>query len=244
MLPAGVVSKAGREHLEPVGPGQFKAFDYGATSGGARLLMTMGRLDVGLATYHGFDGFGPILFQPLTVSEVPEPVVVGQFVELHPRFVMYSADFETVSGPWAWRGEAAYFPERTFAATTFAGTVPGTSFSSGVGFDRRAGPLRVFGSFLMQRESAALDGDAVRTNYTLVGSVDRAFHQDRMTARAFLASNPHDHSGFVRGIFQWRLGDQVGFEVSAGAFYGASDDIIGRFHGRDFVAGKLRVELR
>jgi len=244
VLPAGVVSEPGRQHLATAGPGEFKALDNGVVSGGARVLMTMGRVDVGVGTYHGFDGFGPVLFQPLTASQVPGAAVVGQFVEIHPRFVMYSADFETVSGPWALRGEAAYFPERTFAATTFAGTAPGSSFSSGLGVDRRAGPLRVFGSFLVQRESSELDGNAVRTNYTLVGSVDRTFHQDRMTARAFFVSNPGDRAGFFRAMFLWTLRDQVALEASAGKFYGSSDDVIGRFRGRDFVAAKLRVDLR
>jgi hypothetical protein len=113
-----------------------------------------------------------------------------------------------------------------------------------LGFDRRAGPLRVYGTFLMQRESAPLDGNAVRTNYTLVGSVDRAFNRDRMTARAFVVTNPADQSGFFRGIFLWRMRDQVALEVSAGAFLGTSDDLIGRFEGRDFVAGKLRADFR
>jgi hypothetical protein len=244
VLPAGIDVLAGREHVEQTGPGQFEPLDYGVASGGARVLGTIGRVDVGLSTYRGVDGFGPVLFQPLSASIVPGVEVVGQLVELHPRFVMYAADFETVSGPWAWRGEAAYFSERTFAATTFPGTVPGTSFASGLGFDRRAGPLRVFGTFLMQRESAPLDGSAVRTDYTLVGSVDRTFNRDRMTVRAFVATNPADQSGFVRGIFLWKARDRVALEVSGGAFLGTSDDLIGRFEGRDFVAGKLRVDLR
>jgi hypothetical protein len=244
VLPAGVVSAPGRLHLESAAPGQFTDLDENAPSGGGRVLMTVGRVDVALATYRGFDAFGPILFQPLAAGETPEPTVVGRLIELHPRFVMYSADFETVSGPWAWRGEAAYFPERTFAATTFAGTVPGTSFATGVGFDRTAGPLRVFGSFLMRRESAPLDGDAERTDYSLIASVDRAFNQERMTARGFVVTNPDDRSGFIRGIFLWKLRDHVAVEASGGVFYGSSDDVVGRFHGRDFVAGKLRVDLR
>lgn len=252
VMPAGIVATEGRRHLMPDGEG---------VSGGGRALMTLGRLDVGVSTYRGYDGIGPVFFQPSTTTgsagteDRVLPVgpevgitltesVVGDLVEVHPRFHMYAGDFETVTGPWAWRGEAAYFSRRASAAANYPVTVPATSLDVGLGFDRTAGPLRVFGSFLLHRDEPLHDVDPVRTDYTLVGSVARTLHQDRVTMRGFVVSNPDDRAGFVRGLLSWKLRDRVAIEMSGGTFYGTSDSTVGRFHGRDFVAGRLRVDFR
>jgi hypothetical protein len=244
VLPAGVTLLPGRRHIEPEPPHGLSDLDFDTMSGGVRAQMTVGRLDVGLAAYRGYDGFGPLLFETSISQATPVPSVVGELIELHPRFEMYAADFETVSGAWAWRGEAAYFSKRTFGATTFPGPVSGRSFDAGFGFDRRAGALRVFGSALMHREEAPDDNNAVRTDYTLIGSIDRSFHQERVTSRGFLVTNPEDRSGFYRGVLLWKIRDRIALELSGGGFFGTSDDTVGRFRQRDFFATRLRIDFR
>jgi hypothetical protein len=191
------------------------------------------------------------------------PPVVARLVEHHPRFTMFSADLETVTGPWAWRAEAAFFPERTFAerartAGPDAGLnllaspprlTSGHSFDAGVGGDRRAGSFRLYGSVLVHREqsgdgcggpSAACHG---RTDVNLIGSVERPFARDRYRARGFVVVNAAGGSAFLRGTLSWQARDPLAVEVSGGWFVGDSEDSIGRFEDRDFVVTRLRYHF-
>ena len=96
----------------------------------------------------------------------------------------------------------------------------------------------------MHREEAPDDNDAVRTDYTLIGSIDRSFHQERVTSRGFLVTNPEDRSGFYRGVLLWKIRDRIALELSGGGFFGTSDDTVGRFRQRDFFATRLRIDFR
>jgi hypothetical protein len=212
---------------------------FGNVSGGARVQVTTGRVDVAGSVYRGFDGVGP-----LTTEVGPFGANGGlamRLVEHHPRFTMIGADFETVTGPWAWRGEVASFVERTFTGRTRPGFVAGRSLDAGIGFDRRIGDVRVFGSVIAHREWSDEDPAIDRTDVNLVGSIERSFGRDRYLARAFVVGNPQDEAAFVRGLIAWRATDAVAIEASGGLFLGTSDDTIGRFRGRDFALGKFRV---
>ena len=132
---------------------------------------------------------------------------------------MISGDFETVAGEWAIRGELAAFVEKQFAGVTAPGPVDGGALDGGVGFDRRTGDYRVFGSVLVRREWSARIPALRRTDVSLVGSIDRTFARDRYLARAFAVVNPGDGSGFLRGLLVWtardnRRGRGVGRGVS------------------------------
>jgi hypothetical protein len=242
VLPAGATVEEGRRHEEP--PPVWDSWD--ALSGGGRVQITVGRVDLAASAFRGFDAFGPLEFRTAFAPSggSSSPTVVGELVEVHPRFTMYAADFETVSGSWAWRGEVAVFPERTFSAVSFPGLVKGRSVDAGIGFDRQAGPLRVFGSVVVHREEADRDPRIERTDLSLIGSVDRAFRQEQLRARAFAVVNPDDQSAFIRGLFLWKLHDRAGLELSAGTFLGTSDDTIGRFEQRDFAVARLRYDFR
>ena len=210
---------------------------------------TVGRVDVAGAVYRGFDGFGIVTFEPVFPAPVPAtdatavPTVVGRLVERFPRFTMISGDFETVAGEWAIRGELAAFVEKQFAGVTRPGPVDGGALDGGVGFDRRTGDYRVFGSLLVRREWSAEDSGVARTDVSLVGSIDRTFARDRYLARAFAVVNPGDGSGFVRGLLVWTARDNVAVEASAGAFLGTGDNTLSRFHGRDFLFARLRYSF-
>lgn len=229
-------------------------------SGGVRTLGTIGRVDVSVSVFRGFDGFGPVSFEPVvlplaasnaagaatggpaTVSAPLSPAVVGRLVERHPRFTMIGGDMETVGGPWVWRAEVAAFPTRSFQGVTVPGLVAGRSLDVGGGFDRRAGAFRVYGSALVHREWSDTDPAVDRTNVNVVGSIDRPFGRERYLVRAFGVVNPGDRSGFLRGLLQWKIRDAVRLDVSAGTFLGTGDDTISRFTTRDFVLLRLAVE--
>ena len=76
-----------------------------------------------------------------------------------------------------------------------------------------------------------------------MGSVERSFHRDRQLARGFVVFNPADASAFLRGLWSWKVQDDVAVETSGGLFLGSSDDTIGAFAGRDFVLVRLRCEF-
>ncbi len=233
VVPAGVTADLSeRAQLEP-------EVAWRNVSGGGRVEATVGRVDVAASVFRGFDGVGPVLFEVESVS--PVGMVVGRLTEVHPRFTMLGADFETVAGAWALRGEVATFVDRTFAARSRPGLVHGRALDAGVGFDRRAGEFGVFGSALVHREWSAEDALVERTDVNLVGSVERSFGRERYLARAFAVVNPGDASAFLRGLFGWRARDRIALEWSGGAFLGTSDDTIGRFRTRDFVSFKLRT---
>jgi hypothetical protein len=235
LLPAGVSAAS-----VPIVPDMPRGVDR--LSGGARATSTIGRVDVSASWYRGRDGFGIVSFEPGAAPEpggvsppAPTALVVGRLVERFPRFTMVAGDVETVAGEWAIRGEGAIFVDRTFAASSRPGTVGGRSLDAGVGTDRRAGSLRVFGSVVVHRQWSAEDAGIARTDVNLVGSVERAFGRDRWLARVFGVGNPADASGFLRGLVTWRVRDDMALEASAGAFLGTGADTISRFSGRDFV---------
>ena len=156
---------------------------------------------------------------------------------------MVGGDFETVTGDWAWRGEVAAATEKTFAAGSGIGSVQGRSVDVGIGFDRRAGEFRLFGSGILHREWSSTDPSVERTDVSLVGSIERSFDRERYLSRAFAVVNPGDRSMFLRGLFAWKPRDRVAIEGSGGAFVGSSDDTLGRFKTRDFVLVALRTWL-
>lgn len=232
VFPPGVMAVPGRLQVEP-GDG------WRDMSGGARVETTLGRVDASASVYRGFDGLGPIGLQ--TAIDPATAQVVGQLVEFHPRFTMVGGDFETVSGPWAFRGEVAAFVDRSFLplAVVAPGKAPvlvaGRSFDAGAGVDRRVGAWRMFGSAILHREWSDDDASVSRTNLDIVGSMERAFRGEHYVARAFAVVNPGDAAAFLRGVWTWKVRDNVTFDASAGTFLGSGDDTIGRFEKRDFV---------
>ena len=203
-------------------------------SGGGRVSGTLGKVDVSTGVFRGFDGFGLVSFE----AEGIGPAVVGRLVERFPRFTMVSADFETVAGEWAWRGEAAVFVEKSF--NSLNGPVLGRALDAGLGVDRRTGDYRLFLSAVVHREWSPEDSGIDRTDLNLVGSIERQFGRERYFARAFGVINPADASAFVRGLFIFRMRDDFALEFSAAAFVGTGDDTLARFHGRDFLLTRLR----
>jgi hypothetical protein len=208
-------------------------------SGGARLQVTAGRVDLSASVFRGFESFGPIVFEPALDASSG---VAGRLVELHPRFTMIAGDLETVTGPWAWRAEVAVRPDRQFAAVGRPGLASGRSVDAGVGFDRRAGAFRVFGSALVHTDSSD-DPLVSRTDTSLIGSVERTFGRDRYLVRGFGVVNPADRSGFLRGLASWKVRDHIVLDGSAAAFLGTSDDTIGRFAERDFLLARIRYDF-
>src|SRR5690606_3716640 len=73
----------------------------------------------------------------------------------HPRYTMIGADMETVTGRWAWRAEAAFFPDRPLQIEDEPGIFEGHVFEAGAGVDRRAGDFTLSASVLVNREEAA-----------------------------------------------------------------------------------------
>jgi hypothetical protein len=240
VLPAGIAVASDRVQVEPAG-------GWRSVSGGARVETTLGRVDASASVYRGFDALGPIGFQ--AAIDPVSAQIVGQLVEFHPRFTMVGGDFETVSGPWAVRGEVAAFVERSFASAPTAtpdgrlSLVDGRSFDAGAGVDRRVGAWRVSGSTVVHREWADDAPSISRTDVDIVGSMERAFRGDRYLARGFLVVNPADAAAFVRGLWTWKIRDNVTFDVSVGAFMGSSRDTIGRFSTRDFVLTRARYDF-
>ena len=212
------------ERVEP-------ATGWATMSGGGRASITIGRVDVAGAVFRGFEPFGVVRLEPLGPGAAPPGLVLR---ERHTRFTMIAGDAETVAGDWAVRGEAAWFTDRMFAGVSRPGLVRGRALDAGVGFDRSAGDLRVFGTVLVRRQWSAEDAAVSATDVSLVGSVERAFGRDRYRARAFAVVNPGDAAGFVRGLFSWSVRDNVMLEASVAAFLGDGDDLLSRFKGRDF----------
>lgn len=220
VLPAGTVV-VGVTRVEP-------STRWRHVQGGGQLSATLGRVDVSASVYRGFHGFGDVSFEPTIPPRAGQPLV-GELVERFPRFTMLAADAETVTGPWAWRGEVAWFKD--------------ASFDIGAGVDRKTGAYRVFGSVLVHRDVASATAVA-RANTNVVGSVERSFHRDQWLARAFAVVNPADRSGFMRGVVSWKASDRVAIEATAAMFVGTGDDTISRFAGRDFVMARVRYFLK
>lgn len=205
---------------------------WSGVSGGGRLSATVGRTDLSVSAFRGFDALGVIAI---------EPAVAGPaLVERHPRFTMIGADAETVAGEWAIRGEVAVFVERTMASSTGVGRVPGRLVEGGMGVDRRAGSYRFFGSVIVRRQWSDADAALGRTDTLAVASIERQWSRDRLLTRAFVVANAADRSGFVRALVAWRVRDDVVVEASAAGFPGRGSDNLGRFDDRDFLLGKVR----
>lgn len=228
ILPANAI--AGVERIEP-------PMTWANVNGGGRVSSTIGRVDVTVGAYRGTEGQGPLVFE---LSPSAGPAVVGRLVERFPRFTMVAGDFETVAGQWALRGEVAMFVDRTFQGRRVAGPVRGKALDAGLGFDRAAGEWRMFGSLLLHRRWSDADPGVDRTDVTVIGSVERRFGRDRYLVRVFGAATPGDRSGFLRGLFAWTLRDNVTLDLSAAAFAGEGETLLGLFHRRDFVLSRLR----
>ena len=240
VVPAGATLVPDRLQI---GPGK----GWRDVSGGARVETTLGRVDASASMYRGFDAFGPIAFQSTVAPD--STAIVGQLVEVHPRFTLVGGDVETVAGPWVLRGEVAGFVERSFLSTASVSPglspllVPGRSFDAGAGFDRRLGEWRLFGSTVVHREWSDVQPSESRTDVNLIGSLERSFRGDRHVARGFAVVNPADAAAFLRGLWTWKIRDNVRFDASAGVFLGTSTDTIGRFRTRDFVLARTRYDF-
>jgi hypothetical protein len=232
--PAGALSPSslGVRRIEP-------ERTWANMSGGARVSSTIGRVDVAGAVYRGFEGFGLITLEAAAAPQLVSPIDLT-LVERYPRFTMIAGDFETVRGEWAFRGEAAVFVDKRLPDLSRAGGIPGRSLDAGVGFDRRSGDYRLFGSAIVHREWSSNDPELAKTDVSLVGSIDRPFDRDRYFVRGFAVVNPGDASAFLRGLFVWKVRDDVSVEGSVATFLGTSDDTLGRFQDRDFLLARLR----
>jgi hypothetical protein len=241
-LLAGLVLPAGTALSTPDIERREPGVSFGDPLGGVRASGTIGRVDLSGSIYRGADGFGVVTFEP-DLGAVPAPAVVGQLVETYSRFTMYATDFETVIGAWALRGELAAFADRQLPGVSVPGMVTGRVLDAGVGFDRRAGSARLYGTVLVHRESSDVDPAVDRSDVSLVGSIERRLARERHLLRAFAIGNPGDRTGFLRGLWIWDLTDNAAFELSGGAFLGTGDDALARFENRDFVFTRLRYHF-
>lgn len=196
--------------------------------GGARASFTTGRVDWSVSAYRGFRPFG--------IYAAPDPVSIER---VYPRFTMAGADFETIAGAWAIRGELAAFIEDAFQSPDGAAPLTGQSFDLGGGVDRKAGEYRISGQVLVHREEYDHQR-ASRTDVSLIVSADRTFMRQRYEGRLFGVYNPSSGAAFVRGIARANVRDNLAFEASVGAFGGDGVDTIGRFSDRDFVYLRLK----
>jgi hypothetical protein len=194
--------------------------------GGARLNVTTGRVDWSVSVFDGFRPFGLYLATPARALE-----------RNYPRFTMIGGDFETARGAWVVRGEAAAFTRDAFQDPAAARTVEGRSLDAGGGVDRKAGAYRIGGEVLVHRE--AHDGLS-RTDVSVVASAHRQFAREKYDARVFAVYNPDNRSGFVRGIADAALRDNVRLEGSIGWFAGSGTDTISRFSDSDFLYVRIK----
>jgi hypothetical protein len=205
--------------------------------GGARVNVTTGRVDWSVSAYRGFRPFGVYAAQgPIEIDRV------------YPRFTMIGADFETVAGAWAVRGETAAFVRDAFQARDQPVILEGQSFDAGAAVDRKAGSYRISGQVLVHREdydpgraeSAGRGFGESRTDVSLIVSADRSFAREKYQGRLFSVYDPNNGSGFVRGILTVTLRDNVALEGSLGWFGGSGFDTIGRFADSDFGYVRLK----
>jgi hypothetical protein len=216
---------------------------WGGTSGGGRVSVTMGRVDWSVSAYRGRDAFGPI---SIAIDPAPQLPAPGRLVGTHPRFTMVAGDFETVTGPWGIRGEAAIFVERTLTSTSAPAGVRGRVVEAGIGVDRDVRGTRVFASVLLHREWSIGSDDIDTTDVDLVGSLERAFDRDRVRVRGFAVVNPADRFAFVRVVAARSLRDNLTGEASAGVFAGpraVTRQALARFDGREFILLRLRYDF-
>lgn len=201
---------------------------------GGRLSSTLGRVDASVSAYRGFDAFGTLSLERSMQSDfnpAVAPLVVGELVERYAQFTMIATDAEAVVGPWAIRGEAAYF-ER----------VGSHALDVGAGVDRSAGDYRLFTSVVWHRDWATGGPTRVNDDLSIIGSVERRFSRDRYLLRVFGVGNPLDDSGFLRALAAWSVRDNVTLEASGGLLFGSTSsmDTLSRFRDRDFAFVRVR----
>ena len=216
--------------------------------GGLRLMSTTGRVDWSVSAYRGIRAF-PVVTAGADVN-------VGPYIrESFPRFTMVGGDFETVHGPWGFRGEVAAFVDDELQSTRAIRGVPGHSVTAGIGVDRKAGEYRIAADALWSRSALRLadarsgqgleefagDPEIERTDVSLVVAADRSFARETRTLRLFAVYDPADATTFTRVIAAISLRDNVWIEGSAGLITGTSLDIIGRLTRRDFAYARLKV---
>jgi hypothetical protein len=163
------------------------------------------------------------------------PALAAQY----PRFTMIGGDFETVRGAWGFRGEAAWFPDRTLQARETGAVSDGQALSAGVGLDRKAGDYRVAGNVIVARRMPT--GGGAESDVSLVAVLDRSFARETRTLRIFGVISPDEGSGFSRAILSLNLRDNIWVDSSAGVFWGSDDDVFSRLDTRDFLSLRLRV---
>lgn len=204
---------------------------------GGRMSTTLGRVDASVSAYRGFESFGTLSLEPTVGAGA---LVVGELVERYAQFTMVATDAEAVVGPWAIRGEVAYFLDRKVAGAF--GSVDGRALDAGVGVDRSAGDYRLFTSVVWHRDWTTEGPALVNNDLSIIGSVERRFLRDRYLVRVFGVGNPVDESGFVRGLAAWSVRDNLALEVSAGLLFGSasSADTLSRFRDRDFAFVRVR----
>lgn len=195
---------------------------FGNAQGGVRFSGTVRRLDYALAAYRGFRSFGNVAIES-----------GGAGVERFPRFTMVSGDFESVRGPWAFRGEAVLFDEDEDPRSVLLGGFPGVSWDAGFAVDRKTGAYRLSGSVLVSRTDD--------TTASLILGADRSFARERYITRTFGVVNASDGSAFLRNVTTMTVRDNVAMEGSIGWFVGRSADAIGRFADRDFFYARLKL---
>jgi len=220
--------------------------DAGAESlqGGLRVTSTTARVDWSLSAYRGIKAF--------PISTIG-PAEAGHYEirESFPRFTMVGGDFETVHGPWGFRGEVAAFVDDELQSTRAIRGVPGHSVTAGVGLDRKAGDYRIAANALWSHSgvdssdpvasSFAGDDEIERTDFSLVVAADRSFARETRTVRVFAVYDPADATTFTRVIAAVSVRDNVWIEGSGGLITGTSLDIIGRLTRRDFAYARLKV---
>lgn len=220
------------------GERQTPALTAENAQGGVRFSATTRRMDWSVSAYRGFESFSVFVASPVSAAEV-------RISETYPRFTMIGGDFETVSGAWGLRGEAAVFTEDSFQSRTLQ-RVSGRSIDAGVGLDRRAGDYTIGATVLVHSESydMPLGSDAAagdgRTDLSLIVSTDRSLSRERYRLRGFGVYNASESSGFLRGIALVTLQDNVALEGSIGWFIGSGRDVIGRFASDDFGYVQLK----
>jgi hypothetical protein len=216
----------------------------GRVQAGARATVTTGRVDWSLSGWRGFLPFG------LVARGDPRTGIAS--LE-HRRFTMLGADFETVRGTWAIRGEAAFFPARPTQGGAGVGIFESDALEAGAGVDRRAGDFTLSATVLLRadarryrtpewplpRQSYKIVDERL-TSVSIVGGFSRTFNRDRVETRVFSLVNPEDRAAFVRGVLAWKPADDVAVETSLGWFIGEGDDVITRFGDRDFGYVRLK----
>ncbi|MEX2270806.1 MAG: DUF1302 family protein [Vicinamibacterales bacterium] len=193
----------------------------GDLQGGARLAATSGRVDWSISAWRGF--------VPFALIGGIAPGQPGSLRLVHPRYTMLGADLETVTGKWAWRAEAAWFPDRPLQVENEPRTFEAGSFEGGVGLDRRAGDFTLSGTLLFRRTGAGdpADREAALNDVSVVAGFSRTYDRDRIETRVFALINPEDKAGFLRGVLAWKPIDDVAIETSIGWFAGEGDDQTG-----------------